>query len=227
MTEYLLALACIFAVNLLPAFGPPTWALLVFPRLNTDVPAVPLVLGGALAAASGRLVLAHGARHFRGRLSARRLESLAAARTVLAGDRRRAFTGLALFALSPVPSAQLFVAAGLLAVPLAALTCAFFAGRIVSYSLYVGGATAARESLGSTLTDAFSSPAGIAMQVAMLLAVVALVRVDWARIAARSSPPPGEGVSTHDAQGHAVDHEDRAFLVTRRSSPHGPARQKP
>jgi hypothetical protein len=57
VSDWLLALGTIFGVNLLPAFGPPTWAVLVFFRLNPELPAVPLVLLGALAAASGRLVL--------------------------------------------------------------------------------------------------------------------------------------------------------------------------
>jgi hypothetical protein len=176
-----LALACVLAVNLLPAFGPPTWAVLVFFEVSGDLPVVPLVLGGALAAASGRLALATASRHLRGRFSRARLESLAAARAVLTGDRRRTAGGLALFALSPVPSAQLFVAAGLLAVPLLPLTAAFFAGRLVSYSLYVGGATLAADRLGDTFTGVFTSPVGIAVQVAMLTGLVALVRVDWSK----------------------------------------------
>jgi hypothetical protein len=185
MTDYLIAFACIFGVNLLPAFGPPTWAVLVFFKLNGDLAAVPLVLGGAVAAACGRLVLAHASRHFRGRFSRSRLDSLAAAEAVLTGDRRRELGGLALFALSPLPSAQLFVAAGLLTVRLAPLTLAFFGGRLVSYSLYVGGASLARHSLEHTLTGAFSSWWGITLQVLMLSALVALVRVDWARVLSR------------------------------------------
>src|SRR4051812_14762028 len=118
---------CIFALNLLPAFGPPTWALLVFFSLNAGLPGVPLVLGGAVAAAGGRFELARSSRHFRGRLSAQRLESLQAAGDALTANRTRALGGLGLFALSPVPSAQLFVAAGVLAVPLLPLTAAFFA----------------------------------------------------------------------------------------------------
>ena len=184
MTGYLLAALCIFGVNLLPAFGPPTWAVLVFFRLNSDLAAVPLVLLGALAAAAGRLALATASRRFRGRFSPKRLESLEAAEEVLAGSRGKALAGLGLFALSPVPSAQLFVAAGLLRVPLVPLTVAFFAGRLVSYSLYVGAASAARESLGSVMTDAFASPFGVAMQLVMLLLLVLLVRVDWARVLA-------------------------------------------
>ena len=181
MSGYLTAVACVFGVNLLPAFGPPTWAVLVFFRLNSDLAAVPLVLLGALAAASGRLVLAATTRRFRSRFSRRRLESLEAAQAALVGSRGRAMAGLGLFALSPVPSAQLFVAAGLLRVPLVPLTLAFFIGRLVSYSLYVGAASAAKENLGSVLTDAFVSPLGVALQVLMLALLVALVHVDWAR----------------------------------------------
>jgi hypothetical protein len=83
----------------------------------------------------------------------------------------------------------LFVAAGLLSVPLVPLTAAFFAGRLVSYSLYVGAASAAKDSLGSVLTDAFASPLGIALQLLMLLALVVLVRVDWARVLRRRDQP--------------------------------------
>ena len=61
--------ALVFAVNLLPAYGPPTSAILVAFRLNYDVPATGLIAVGAVAAASSRFVLANGARHFRPRLS--------------------------------------------------------------------------------------------------------------------------------------------------------------
>jgi uncharacterized membrane protein YdjX (TVP38/TMEM64 family) len=188
MTDLLLLSGVVFAVNLLPAFGPPTWAVLVFFRLRSDIPAVPLVLVGALAAACGRLVLAHASRRFRGRLSAQRMENLDAARKLLAEGRGRALAGLALFALSPVPSAQLFVAAGLMAVPLTPLTAAFFAGRLVSYSLYVGGASAARHSLESILSKGLGSPLAIGLQVAMLAALVALVRIDWVALLNRHRP---------------------------------------
>jgi uncharacterized membrane protein YdjX (TVP38/TMEM64 family) len=130
-------------------------------------------------------VLANVSRRLRGRFSRRRLESLAAAEEALAGDRRKELGGLLLFALSPVPSAQLFVAAGLLEVRLVPLTLAFFAGRLVSYSIYVSGASLAKHSIEHTLTAAFSSWWGITLQVVMLAGVVALVRVDWTRVLAR------------------------------------------
>ncbi len=67
--QFGIAPGVVFAVNLLPAFGPPTWALLVFFTLDFDLPAVPLVLGGAVMAALGRFVLANGARRLRSRFS--------------------------------------------------------------------------------------------------------------------------------------------------------------
>ena len=185
MGQYLLVALAVFGVNLLPAFGPPTWAVLVLFRLNSDVAAVPLVAVGAVAAAAGRYTLARGSRHFRSRLAPARRENLEAARELFAGSRAKGLAGLGLFALSPIPSAQLFIAAGLLDVPLVPLTAAFFAGRIVSYSIYVSAASLADRSLGGVLSDALTSPLGIALQVLMLGGLVALVRVDWARLAAR------------------------------------------
>jgi hypothetical protein len=173
--QFAVAVAVVFAVNLLPAFGPPTWSLLVFFTLDFDLPGAPLVIGGALAAASGRFVLASGARRLRPRLSAARLASVDRVQRALSGNRRRTVAGLGLFALSPVPSGQLFTAAGLMTVSLPPLTAAFFAGRLVSYSIYVGVATIAERSLGSLALDALTSPVGLALQIAMLIALGALL----------------------------------------------------
>jgi hypothetical protein len=182
MAEYLLAVAVIFAVNLLPAFGPPTWSILVLLTLNFDLAPAIIVPAGAVAAACGRYVLATATRRLRGGFSAERLDSLAAAEQALTANRSRAVAGLGLFAVSPLPSAQLFVAAGLLEVPLVPLTAAFFAGRVVSYSLYVGAASAASASLGEIVSDSLTSPLGIALQIVMLAGIVALLRIDWRRL---------------------------------------------
>jgi hypothetical protein len=131
-------------------------------------------------------------RHFRSRFSAERRENLEAAEGVLVGSRGKAAAGLGPFALSPIPSAQLFVAAGLLTVPLLPLTAAFFAGRLVSYSLYVAAASAASDSLGEVLGDALGSPLGVALQVVFLAGLVLLLRLDWTKIARRRRGPPAQ-----------------------------------
>ena len=169
----------IVGVNVLPAFAPPTWSLLVFFRLHWHLNPVLLVAVGAVSAASGRLLLAVATRRLRDRLPPRRVESLTVAAQRLSEHRGRAVLGLALFAVSPLPSAQLFEAAGLLGVALLPLTAAFFVGRVVSYSIYVGAATLAEKSVGDILRSAVTSPWGIAVQVAMIIGLVLLARVDW------------------------------------------------
>jgi membrane protein YqaA with SNARE-associated domain len=177
---YALVAAAILGVNLLPAFGPPTWAVLVLFTLHGDYVEPVLVLVGAVAAAGGRLLLAHGTRRLRRFVPDKQRDNLEAAGELLTKRRTRSVAGLALFAVSPVPSAQLFEAAGLMTVRLLPLTAAFFVGRTVSYGLYVGGAKKLSETdTGEVLLSSLTSPWGVAVQVAMLVGLVLLARVDW------------------------------------------------
>ena len=184
---YLAAAAIVLAVNLMPAFGPPSWAVLALLLLHWHLNVAILVIVGALAAGAGRYLLARASRALRGQLSERRRENLAAARELITRRRAGSALGIGIFALSPLPSAQLFEAAGLLALPLAPLTLAFFAGRVVSYSVYVSTVAVAQRSYGAVMTSALRSPWGITLQVALLLGLVALARIDVAAIARRSA----------------------------------------
>ncbi|MGW5918539.1 hypothetical protein ACWFPY_06075 [Nocardia fluminea] len=72
----------------------------------------------------------------------------------------------------------MFEAAGLMGLRLVPLTTAHVVGRVVSFSLYVGAAGVAERSLGETLTSAFTTPYGIAVQIGLLVGVVMLARID-------------------------------------------------
>lgn len=126
MLAYLAVFAIVFGVNLMPAFGPPTWSILVLYRFRSDLNPIALVIIGAIAAASGRFILGHAARALRHRLSEKRRHSLDAMRKRLERHRKTGLLALLLFALSPLPSAQLFEAAGLTGVALLPITGAFF-----------------------------------------------------------------------------------------------------
>ncbi len=206
--DYLLVAALVFALNLLPAFGPPTSAVLVALTLNFDLETVPLVAVAALAAASGRFVLANLARGLRPRLSPGRRQSLATAQRYLEQNRGRSLLGLALFALSPVPSGQLFVAAGLMEVRLIPLTAAFFAGRLVSYAIYVTGASAIAASVPDTFLDSLTSPLGIAVQLTALAGLVLFLRIDWTRVLAGRVGPTSDAEGDADAEHHGRTGQD-------------------
>ena len=186
MADYAILFAIVLAVNLLPAFGPPTWSIIAFYGLSTDLPLWSLVVVGATAAATGRLLLATLARASRGLLAETRLTNLEVLRKRLATRRGSLWLGLGLFALSPLPSGQLFVAAGLTRAPLLAFTGAFFCGRFVSYSIYSSAARGLRGSeWASALRSQFTDIGWIAMELVAVLLLVALLRLNWARLLRR------------------------------------------
>jgi uncharacterized membrane protein YdjX (TVP38/TMEM64 family) len=189
MTHYLILFLIVFGLNLLPAFGPPTWTVLVLYGLHSHLPIALIVPIAALAAASGRLLLACGFRLLGSRLPDKQKNNLAAARQALEGKQRNLILGLGLFALSPLPSGQLFAAAGLAGVRLIGFTGAFFAGRIVSYSIYAATAKHIRGTdLGDAFADSLTSPWGIALQVGMILILPVFVHIDWSRFARANAP---------------------------------------
>ena len=67
---------------------------------------------------------------------------------------------------------------------------AFFAGRLVSYSIYAGSARVLEEyTLGDAFMETLTSPLGIALQLLMLGALVALAKVNWAKVLAPKEAP--------------------------------------
>ena len=182
LTPYFVLFAVVLGVNLMPAFGPPTWSVIVLYGLNSNLALAPLILAAALAAALGRFLLAHAFRLLAARISGRTKRNLDAARRALERNRRNAILALGLFALSPVPSAQLFEAAGLSRVPLLGFTAAFFVGRTISYTVYAVTARQVGESsLGDSFRHALTSPLGLGLQLVMIALLVAFTQVDWAK----------------------------------------------
>jgi len=176
----LLVVAVVFGINLLPALGPPTWAVLVFFRFRyPEIPAAGLIVAGAVAATSGRLVLALAFRAFGKKFPAKRQESLQVLGRVIGESRTGLLASFALFAVAPLPSAQLFEAAGLARIRLGRLLAAFFVGRLVSYSIYVSAASAAHQSLGRLFTKGLFSPQAIATELLGLALLLAVLLIDW------------------------------------------------
>ena len=94
--------------------------------------------------------------------------------------KRGDLVAIGLFALSPLPPAQLFEAAGLAGVRLAHFTAAFFAGRIVSYSIYAATTKGIEQtSMGESFRHYLTSPVGIGLEILMLALLVAFTQVDW------------------------------------------------
>lgn len=166
--------------NLMPAFAPPTWAVLVLFSLNTELHPIVIVAVGAVFAGTGRYLLARATGLFRNRISKKSLANLEAAQSLLTENTSRKVITIGLFVLSPLPSAQLFEAAGLMGVRLLPLTLAFFSGRLVTYNFYVFGASELKaHGIGELITKEFRSVWAILFQVLMITSVVLLTRINW------------------------------------------------
>jgi len=178
---YAVAVLVIFLANLVPAFAPPTWAILVFFTMKNDLNPAILVIFGVASATTGRAILALSFRKLRDWLPKGYVANMENLGTYVANNSRRAMGLIALFFLSPISSAQLFEAAGIIKeIRLKPLLFAFAGGRLVSYSIYVSSATALKStSLGQVLTREITSPLAIAIQAAFILGLVALGNVKW------------------------------------------------
>ena len=183
----LLAGAVILLANLAPAFAPPTWTILVFFVLTKHPSSLALIAIGVIAAVAGRAILALAFRRLRHRLPKGYVANMEAAGAALTKTRPRSLTILLIFLISPLSSAQLFEAAGLMEkVKLRPLLVAFGLGRIISYSIYVTGAHALRStSLGSLFESYLTSPSAIAIEVALVAGLIALGNIDWTKRAVK------------------------------------------
>lgn len=181
MESYLALIAAILIANALPAFAPPTWTILVFFLINYDLNPVALVILGVISATIGRGFLAWYFRRFAHLVPTRFSQNMEYAGRYFQKDSGKKYTILALFLISPVSSAQLFEAAGLMkTVALKPLLAAFAIGRSISYSTYVtGAAVIAASNFGDVIVHELRSPWAIATQIAMIIGLVALGNVDW------------------------------------------------
>ena len=173
------------------------WTVLVFAKFRWDLNPVALVALGASVSAGGRYLIARGASKLQRFVPKRAQENLEAAHTLLHGHRRGIFALLAVFVLSPLPSGQLFIAAGLLRMQLWMVTTAYFFGRVVSYSLYVGAASVAENSAGDVLDKIWGEPWVVVIQVVLAVGIIALPFIPWKHPlpTERPSEPAAEDLS--------------------------------
>ena len=181
MTDYLIVVAVVFGINLLPAFAPPTWSVLVFFAFSQNLNNFALIAIGVTSATTARYLLAVIFRSNRHLFPASYIGNLGNAGTHLRRSSGHLAATWLLFFISPFSSAQLFEAAGLMKnVALRPLAGAFAAGRVLTYSIYVFGTSAfASTSLGELLKQNLTSPMAIAVQVLFILGLVGLGLIKW------------------------------------------------
>jgi membrane protein YqaA with SNARE-associated domain len=172
----------VLALNLLPAFAPPTWMLMSYFGLRSpDASPWIVALVAATAATCGRCMLAHFAHRV---IDSRIIPTpvrVNLSRVAKAIERRRATasTVFLFVAFSPLPSNALFLAYGMTRAPLLLLAVPFFAGRFASYVVAFSGGAMISRNLDVELSGAASLLYFVVSQIATVSAVYLFARINW------------------------------------------------
>jgi hypothetical protein len=200
--EYLLAFGVIVAMTITPIPGPPSWLVLAYISVQLDANAAGIVVAGALGAGVGRMGLAAWTRALGPRLMTAGTRANVDYLVERLHGRRSALGVGVLLAVSPPPSGALYTAAGVLRINLALVGASAVAGRLVTYGLGVGLASAAADEIADRLRD-WIAPWTIALGLAGVVAVLWLLgRIDWRaaieqrRLRLRRSPGTGQESAT-------------------------------
>ncbi len=187
----LVAWAVVFLMNLVPYFMPPTWAVVTFFLIAFSLPVWPLAIGCAFASTAGRWGLYYlSARLGRQLLSDQKQRNVAALGNWL--NQRPGWRGVVdvlIYSLGPIPSNDLFIAAGLSGAKLWLVALGFLTGRMVSYPLLALAAKGANDQLGGILTRQWHDPKWLALELLSIAGIWLFSRIDWARVLHMPVPP--------------------------------------
>jgi membrane protein YqaA with SNARE-associated domain len=193
----LIAYAVVFAMNVIPAFMPPTWIVVSFFLIAYHLPFWLLCLGAALSATSGRCVLAYLSRRWgRQLLSGEQRQNVSALGDWL--SRKSGWSqalAVLIYCLGPIPSNQMFIAAGLANARLGPVAAGFFAGRLVSYPLFAVTAKGVSDHFGSIFVKEWHDPKFLFLELLSIAGVVLFAHIDWPKVLHLSVPSVRSGNS--------------------------------
>jgi hypothetical protein len=174
----------IFALNLLPAFAPPTWTAMSFIGLTTpEIDFVWIALVAATAATCGRIVLAKASRLLvrQKLLSEQTRRNVDAIKLGIESRPVMTFGTVLGYSISPLPSNYLFIAYGLTSLPIAFLALPFFVGRLVSYGFWLKTASTVGDRLDFDWFESAHYFVGyfLLSQLLLIPVIYGFTRIDW------------------------------------------------
>lgn len=184
MEELLLLLAAwgiAVVINVVPAFMPPTWSVLAVFHVTTDVPLLPLTIGGAAASAVGRTGLYLASRHLNRLLPETDCKNAQALGEFVERHKRWRTAIIFLYCLAPLPSNPIFIAAGVARMSFLPVIAAFFLARAIADTFWVWTAGAVSREVGDAFTKQLTDWRTIAIQVASIGVLVLVFRLPWAK----------------------------------------------
>ena len=174
---WLLLFAIAYSMNIVPVLGPPVWTVVAFFVVQFELPLLPTAIGASFCSAWGRLTLTRiTARYGRSIIRAQQAD-VDAVSSFIEKRRRRLFPVTLLYSIA-LPTSWLFMAAGIIRVPLRPIFFGYWLSRSTVDIVLVLGARTANEELlqGSTI--------GLQALIAQAFGIVTFIlflRLPWVR----------------------------------------------
>lgn len=183
VTTYLLLFAVVVAVNFIPLFMPATWMVLAFFALTYHLPFIPIVIIGVMASTIGRIGLYYLSRRYVAKFLAKdQIKNMNELGQILNNQHNILIPLILAFSILPVPSNQLFIAAGLAKFNLKTLAAAFVIGRLANYLFFVGSSELAAGGVEALVKSRFIGPAAVVAQVLGLVGLYLVTKISWKKV---------------------------------------------
>jgi len=170
----------IFAINVIPAFMPPTWMILSFFFIKYNLPFLPTVILGVIAATTGRICLALMAKYwFKNWLPENLFANYKDLGILLKKRQKLTIPVVLAYAFSPVSSNSLFIMAGLSNLNLRIVAFSFFLGRLFSYSFWITATDKLSNRLEDLFTGELKSYQTLISTAISLLIIVLVGKIKW------------------------------------------------
>jgi hypothetical protein len=177
---FLIAMVVVFLINLSPGFMPSTWMVLAFFYIQFDLPLVPLAICGALVSGLGRFCLANGSSWFTDHFMTGKKDDLQSLGDYLERKHGLVAGFVFVYSLLPLPTTNLFLAAGMTRVNLAYVLGGFYAARLPADLFWIWTTNATFQSLDEVFARSGNLIA-IVLQAGALLSVGLLYFLPWGK----------------------------------------------
>lgn len=180
---YLLLFFIVLQINLIPAFMPPTWIILSYFLLTFQLAFFPVIVLGAIAATAGRVGLAYLGRHFFFRFFSHKSQQNFIYLGNFLKDKNKLTIPIVIsYAFLPIPSNQMFLAAGMANLNIKLVAFSFLMGRLISYTVWISATHYAISRLDTVFSKQITHTQTIMLELASFLILFAIAKIPWKAI---------------------------------------------
>lgn len=185
--EYLILASLVLGMNVFPILMPPTWTILAFFSVKYHLWLLPTVLTGASFATFGRVILATISKlFFRRFLSKKSQENYASLGEYFNTHKKVSIPLVITYMFFPIPSNDIFIAAGLAKANIKILSAAFFVGRLMSYSFWISASAHFSKNIEEIFNLHFSKTNTFLFELGGLLILYIIGKIAWKKILKKS-----------------------------------------